>query len=641
MNKKITITQPDNVDNGFTYMYNINGVQGTCYLTYNLLGNLDKRTLLVTSEDGFLQNSKNLENFEILKQKMFYYAKTRGSFEVTKTVVNDIYINNVTIPNTGIAVHKYGPVPVFIFPEPIEIIFNGNKRKCNIAILPKVQGIKLANQIPIGTQSDIEYLNSLKIRLDIVFKKYLEDVGELLFDIENHSNITIAVKKAKKAMTVLKLSISSKINKIESNAKGIDNHLFRETRRIKNELLGMYSESIFKAKYASYFAMYFIEEMYNLLGFIKKNDFDLIDKFNDHDDYFQKLNSDLDVTLLEECFSYFRYDEGGKIKSTHLSNKTDNLWVKRFIDFSNFIYHLKEFKNSKSLDTHTPKIFLSYQYKSDSSNIVKNQIKDLIISFFKGKVELLDVKEDQAGTSYKDMIKSGIWLSNSTYTPLSEKTSISNEKYNWLAKESIHSESLRNDLIYILNEKTGNKILEHFKEVLINMNDYLTPNSRTLKQNKKNVLLKLNEQVHVKFDAETVTRLDENMKKQLKDNIEKLIYSKVIQIINMWLNQFDRKVVNYIIKTNKEIHHPTKMTQMARIVLGSNSKKSVTYFRNRIWNEVRKRKITINGVEYSLIKQIGKTSGAKYTNNISNILKALLDESDEVIEKLTNRCFKL
>ena len=51
----IKIIQPNENDNGYKYEFVINGEKGTGYLTYDLLDNLKKRTLLLTTKSNIIK----------------------------------------------------------------------------------------------------------------------------------------------------------------------------------------------------------------------------------------------------------------------------------------------------------------------------------------------------------------------------------------------------------------------------------------------------------------------------------------------------------------------------------------------------------------------------------------------------------
>lgn len=624
----IKVIPPNENDNGYNYEYEINGAKGTGYLTYDLMSDDKKRTLLLTSQTAILKRKGIWKNYEALRNQILFHQQRKSSFHTAKGIVNDMYTKDIRIDNTTIAVHKYGPVPVCVIPEVYELEFNGEKRQCKIAVYPYIKGVKSSKNI----QSSIAFLQSLTFRLDMILTRYLEDIAENFFDIENHSDLTSAIKKARNSQKIIQESIDSKINIILSTTRGINNELTRTKGRLKRELLENNKEILFKVRYASLFASFFINKLYQALGF----------SFDDVEKEFRKLklnnknfnfyiSRDSDLQLLRKSISNFHSNKGTLILENNFEGQTDTLWVKRFIKFSIFTHFINKENN---LNPHIGKVFLSNQFTKPSSQLIKSKIEGLIDEQFRGKIQLVAVKEDQAGGFLDEIVKSTIWLSDSTYTALPKKVK---KNYNWISKEAIHSESLNNQLLFILDKKKGDKSIEEFKNHLITINTFLSSNARNIAKSKERIIKKLENKLHARHSSEETNDIE--FKKSLVTDIKKIIHFKVINTIDAWLSQFDPEMASIIIEANKKLIRPSKMAVAAKSIFGDyNGQEKVAF--KKLWSKVKKRKLIINGIEYTLINKVGKTSSSEYKRNMHTIIKILLKD-DLLIDTIYKRCLKL
>lgn len=632
----IKIIQPNENDNGYKYEFIINGQKATGYLTYDLMGNLKTRTLLLTTKSNIIKNKKVKRSFEALQDQIQLY-KNRGAFYTAKGIVNSIYDKEFSIPNVSVAIHRFGPTPVCIMPEIFELEFNGKKRQCQIGVYPYIKnsGKKSIYGIEI---TKIEFLQSLKIRLDVILKRYLEDVAENFFDIENHSDLSAAIKKAKASETVLAESITTKIDLILSTTKGYANQNFYKVTSLKNDLIKSYSETIFKVRYAKFYAYFFINELYKSTGFSSK---DFKNKFRklkkEEVDYNANITSDTDLILLRKAITNYETGKGRNIIEENLSSQTTTLWVRRFIQFASFMHYLK--KENKG-NPHIAKIFLSNRFTKSNSQTIKIKLDKLISNYFSNRVQLLAVQENSAGNYVNELVKSRIWLSNATYSAIPDKNSDNdNSNFDWIAKEAIYSESLKNKLLFVLNKRQGDSLIDDFKEYLMKTENYLAPEARDIKKSKESIIKKINNKLHAKYDTESID--DELFDKSLIKDIDSLMELKVIYIIEAWLNQFSDEVATTILDMNLKLKYPSRIFKAVNLVFGKKMEtdKAKRKFK-RAWALIKKRKLIIDGKEYSLIISKGNASATTYEQNLPRIIKALV-ENDKKVTSLLERCYKL
>lgn len=633
----IKIIQPNENDNGYKYEFIINGQKGTGYLTYDLMDNLKTRTLLLTRKTNIINDEKVARSFEALQDQIQLY-KNKGSFFTAKEIVNSIYDKEFNIPHVSVAVHKYGPVPVCVIPEVFDVEFNGEIRQCRVGIYPYIKKKGSSDNLYGVQMTKIGFLQALKIRLDVMLKRYLEDVGENLFDIENHSDLSAAIKKAKASETVLAESITSKIDLILSTTKGHANQTFYQISNLKNQLIKSYTETIFKARYAKFYAYFFINELYKSTGFSSK---DFKTKFRklktEEADYNATIINDTDLILLRKAITHYEIGKGRNILEENLAGQTSTLWVKRFIQFASFIHYLK--KENKN-NPHITKIFLSSRFTKSNSQVLKTKLDTLINNYFTNRIQLLAVQENSAGNYVNELVKSRIWLSSATYSAIPNKNVGSlNTNFDWIAKEAIYSESLKNKLLFILNKKQGDSLIHDFKEYLVNTKSYLAPEARNIKESKDSIVQKIHHKLHARYDTETMDDLV--FDRSLIKDIETLMELKVIHIIEAWLNQFSDEVATTILDMNLKLVYPSRISKATNLVFGKKIESSLAKRKfRRAWVLIKKRKLIIDGKEYPLVVASGKANATTYKQNLPAIIKALTGDEKKVAS-LLKRCYKL
>ncbi|WP_027879251.1 hypothetical protein [Mesoflavibacter zeaxanthinifaciens] len=640
----IKIIQPNENDNGYKYEFVINGEKGTGYLTYDLLDNLKKRTLLLTTKSNIIKSKKVKRSFDTLRNQIELY-KSKGSFYTAKGIVNSIYDKEFNIPHISIAVHRFGSIPVCVLPEKFKVVFNGHERECRIGVYPYIENKAKSSNEHQALTSKLEFLRSLKIRLDVVFNRYLEDVAENFFDIENHSDLPAAIKKAKSCESILSESITSKTDAINSTTRGLSNQFFYELTKTKRELNDLYGDSIFKVRYAKYFAYFFINELYKIIGFSSK---DFKEKFrklkNDKIDYDSRIKNDNDLILLRQSILNYHSEKVDKTLEDDLANQTSSLWVKRFINFSTFLYNLREQSLISPLNT---KIFLSNRFTKSDSQTLRYKIEHLIEQHFANRVELITVKETTPGKFINEVVKSKIWLSTATYSVIPNTEDSDEANFDWLTKEAIHSVTLQNKLLFILSKSHNKNLIKNFKNYIDKSSNFLNPECRNIELAKSNLIRKLNNKLHAIHDINETD--DEGFNKSLIESIKSLIELRVINIIDAWLNQFSDDISSAILDINILLNYPTGISKASRKVfkwtsaIDDENENTLNDYKKKfryVWSQIRKRKLIIDNEEYMLIKQIGSGNKTKYQQNLDTVLTALIG-NDGDINSLIERCYNL
>lgn len=627
----ITIKPQTQNHYGYDFEFKVNNNLGRGFLTYNLLNENDDRDLLLTFSRNAIPNELR-SDYNKFEEEIIMYSKYNNAIGTAKTIVNNIYSKEINLKNSAVVVYKFGPVPVFVIPENFNLTFNQVTRPCQLAVYPNIPSLEYNSKMPIGIKSDVEFLKSLNIQFDLMMRCYLEEVGEYFFEIENHSDLRKAFRNTKEAENILGESILSKIKKITSstNGKHID-----DIQKLKDELLNNYSEVIFKTKYARLFALYFINELYTMLGIAPKN---YNDKFkalrevtriitkNNHA-YDQYINTDNDLLLLRTALMQYNSSQQMGTTIEDLECDSDSLWIKRFIDFAKFISTLKISYETPSFK---PKIFLSHQHSIPVPEVIRTGLLDLVSNTLKNQVEILFEKGNKPGMPFEEFIKSKIWISDSTYSIIPKTLYSIDEKeknFSWIAKESIHSQLLKNELIYLIDLDITDEQIKSLEETINSTQKYLSNDARNLDAIKKLVLEKLRARINIRFKQNNTDLLDANLQHIIHNVVPKLTEQKGLKVIEAWLNQFSEETARLILKANFILQLPTPIREATEKVLGSKDKRHITMFRNRILENTRIRKLIINGSEFELIRRTGNTKSMRYTQNIPNVFQCLTGSS--------------
>lgn len=427
----------------------------------------DDRTILMINPrqpHPFIENKDKAE-FERLIGLIT--ESSTGRFAGAKNIVNRLAENKAPdLPNVRVAVHKFGPVPVYVLPQEHTINHLNRSIKVNIGIYPDVRfnsGTKgVALRLPFLTTKS-EFVRSLDVDMGLLFQRYLEDVGEGMYDIKHHLNLAGVFDRAKEIEDVLAQSIKTKLDAVTPSLEVFQrpddsNQLF-----IK-ELFVREQDWIFTARYARQYALYFLNELYRHIGLASRSD-DYINGFRDMLTQFdallgpgymadarERLNF---VNMLSRAIrAYYsskrerRYDALREINI----DERQPLWIRRFVQFARFVAALER----EDLAPTAGRIFISCHHDVPVTEALKKQITDYVTTKFPNQVEVLDVNETGTGERFKSKIRARIWLSDTVSEIVPKNTEVQSgeraKDYLWIAREAEYGLLLGKRVIYFVEE---------------------------------------------------------------------------------------------------------------------------------------------------------------------------------------------
>lgn len=632
----IRIIEPNENGFGFKFGYNAGGFSGTMFLTYDLLEpNNEHRTLLLT-KDAFLVNDEQRPEYERFLRVLGNYQSTSGNTYGAKAFVNAINSDELPrLPNVSVAVHRFGPVPVYLLTERFDVHFNGVKRQARIAIYP-VERYEDEARRPVGVSTEVQFLDALTKKLDVVLMRYLEDVSEHLFDIEYHSDHDNALRRAKSVEAILGESIETKLDAILSTPSPSK----RDRSAIEERQLyirKMYRGVLLKAKFARLFALYFLNEMYDVLGFRSDDDYrsdlERIVQQDENTDYFE---NDDELSYLKDCLE--KYWQSSINATSSRQTSSIRLWVKRFVHFARFMSLVRGVSKTK----HNTKLFVSYHHDVPVSEIVRRGTSEVAAKHFPGEVEIVYVDQRTVGLDFKEQIKATIWLANGTLLVLPKSTDSINhgrkKGYDWIIGEGCHSLLLKKFVFFLEEFDIDAK---EFEEAIARFDDSLAVESRGGSKT-EDLRTAYKDQVKIEFSQQKFDPFDLNLEDRLRETMKFIVRDRFIRLVQGWLGMFEQVTATQIVKLNREIKYQASIHDVQRLLYGSSSSSNSRRFHNTVWKHVKRRARVHNDKNFALLINSGNGVKSRYEGGLQRFAEAMLQPSlfskDERADALKSAC---
>ena len=634
----IQIIPPTKEENRYRYRIRA-GIDYNAFLTYELPTTSDERSiLLINGSQQLPTTTEQNAEYERLVDRI---GETLGRFTGAKNIVNRIAEGEfANLPNVRIAVHKYGPVPVYVLPETYSIGYFGGDIQAQIGIYPKIaplnggrRGVNL--QLPfLGTKA--EFVRSLNVGLGLMFQRYLEDVGEGMYDIKHHLNLAGTFDRAKEIEETLAESIRSKLD-VAMPSAAMFRHPQSEDEKLVKALFEKEYNWIFTARYARQFALYFLNELYRMIGVESRSDsylggFGAIrDEFNAllGKDYVKNALRELPlVALLSRALRAYRDGDNDTLREINVDGET--LWVRRFVQFARFVASI----NLEQLPPTTGRIFISYQHDVPVTEVLLSRINDYIKSNFPNRVEVLSVRETGTGVRFKSPIRARIWLSD-TVSEIVPKSSVNiagnTKNYNWIAHEAEYGLLLGKRIIYLV-EKGADEAQIRAELKNRSRDGGLIPSSaRVPDWLQERLLESFTEYTRAMFAVDTTQTseqdLDPSIIRAIHGEAEKAIERRHRDILVGFHRQFPesaRRTLKHIQETVPYPKVANKKALASQLVTKYKSsykdQKSAEKAITNTWNLARYRALLIGERSMPLMRLL---DGKNYSGNLREIMKAL------------------
>ncbi|NET35351.1 MAG: hypothetical protein F6K19_25560 [Cyanothece sp. SIO1E1] len=456
-------------------------------LTY-LIGDNKRRYLLTHrspdisdyTEEKVLRN-----NWSLLNEKVERFQNQ--NLLAAKTIVEEIRENPNNFPNLKIAVHAFGAVPVVLTQNRFNRIVHGKSISCQEVIYIYKSASLLATK---KESAKPVFIKSLFDNYIFLMHKYFEDIGKVLSQIINSSNLNQSLELGKFIEEIIARSIKSKLDEtiIESNEdeknkrrkfkfrnswnsyinngknSTINNLELTPIELLRLRLFEKHSTDIFCAYYFRFSILYLLNEFYKLQGIRTKSDYYII-KTNEFIEEFDKLNeikpSEFvfdernEVNSLKIIIEKYRENDSNSLYK--LKEKYEHLGIESYIndiiEFSIFLLNLK----SIQLSPFKSRFFISYNHDFNENTVLKDQIEKFISdSHLVNISHPLSVQNLPIGQKHVEEIKTKIWQSDRLIALIAKDNgdNIIDNNYIWIAKECEHALNLSKKTNYFIEEST-------------------------------------------------------------------------------------------------------------------------------------------------------------------------------------------
>jgi len=624
-----SVEKPQSKDHSFSFLVRSEGTELRARLTYDLLSNEEnRRTLLLVTKPQTLSlsqalGSSNVELLQLEEELRSHEQLGKGAINRAKSAVNAIRDGRLPVKNITVAVHRFGPVPVYVVPEePLSLTLFKNPRQCRVAIYPALRNDSNPRNLLTGTSNPAEYLASLNLRLDLMLKRYLEDAGEYCFDLEQHSTQRSRIDAAKKIEDVLGESINKKYRDI---INPFPNHPQRaRLLRLTREIIEANGYALIQARFARLLVLYCLNIVYAQLGHSSNEaeylrelgglsqSIDDIFGRNAYSDARSNLRSILEMEMAVEALR-----RRVQVEVPPPSEFENLLWLRRVLEFARFTALLRQ-QREKAAVSVSPLIFLSHHFEVGTSLAVKSFLRETL-NQSRTRARLIEVHEKQVGEPFPEEIRTAIWLSNAVAPVIPAKTEKIGEDrrggFRWIARELEHGILLKKKILPFVERGADTKPVEEACED--NEAFFLAPEARRGSDWRDEIRQVLNGRVVVMFGPPD-TELETRVAYEAETLADDLVQSTILGLFGF----FSDKVQTAIAYAQTTARYPSSRKELDRKISG---------FSDAL-EQTNKRCLRLNGEVYRLIESQRIRGVHHYKAGLGRMIRAIRPElsKDEV-----------
>lgn len=612
-------------EGAYKYYIDAGGRVLPAYLTYSLFpSESERRSVLLTLGSEDLLSDEERAEFRQLTERIKESAG--GRMRAVKSVVNRIVEGQAAVPNVRVVAHKFGPVPVYVPRRMLVVDSLGGPLPVMVGLYP--QDVPLTASPFGGSKS--EFVQSLTVGLGLMFRRYLEDVGEAMSDIENHLNHAEVFGRAKEIEVTFGESVVTKLQALIPSPESLHRPASKHERLV-GEIFSEERYAILNAEYARLFALFFLNELYGHLGLGSRSEKYLAKLMNvahrfdrllgqgfasDAREFVPELRT---LSGVLRDYRVGRYEEvAGEVRGPGEAAT----WVSRFVRFAGFISRL----NLTKVSPVAGRIFISQAHSSESETLdvlIASHIK----ARFGGRAEVLGVNRGSLDAGLAALLRSRIWLSDSVFALLTDDSRGIDRGCEWVAAEARYGLLLGKRVVALVGEDVSAEALEAWRAKLANGYDpeYLGIGGtrHTLPRADDLPAIELRRTEPMSMDRATLISLEEEVWVAAQRRHDALLSG--------WLALFTRETRRTVGYINLLAKHPTTKRRLARQLL----KHYPDVYRNeaaagkaigRAWAVASRRVLLLDGEPQTLIHLSGgsrKKPPMEYSGNLINVLRKL------------------
>jgi len=392
-------------------------------------------------------NDEDYKSANLLESLLLAKRETGlGKTGAAKALALEIHEGKLNLPRVDVAVHKYGAVPIYLIPDAtVALEIFAQQRDCRIGIFVSGRERKSSEEDledhrgrPVNS---LELLRSLRIRPDLTFIRYMEDVGEYAHDLRTRRNWSYIFRYGRKMEESLNASVGSKIKTVlryavPKSTRGSEILLAAqdEARRY----LADYGGLLYKYSAARAIYLFILNHLYRAVG--------MKDKCDHYDSEYQdgwrkffvsvadrheSLDTDAELGALDSVWkAWHAADAEQELAVLQKDSRSVAHWLQRLVDFACFTSHLHHLKT----DPGTTKVFFSSRH-IESMSQTREEVARLFNRRLPDQAALLYVQSIRPGFPFADQIPPQIWLSDALFSIYSPRTDSDFKDRDWVSHE--------------------------------------------------------------------------------------------------------------------------------------------------------------------------------------------------------------
>jgi hypothetical protein len=628
-----SLVAPSQDNSQFAYRLRTAGGDVGAYLTYELsaAAQNDRSLLLVTKHPAIWRelDPADKENLSKLESEVLGRQRSRGVFHGTKSLVNELHAGQLVLPNTRVAVHRFGAVPVYVLPAAYIHQRPAGTEDYKVGIYPhrlfpySQNPGKYAN-LPVGSNSAADFLSTLRIDLHIQMRRYFEDIAEHLHDIEHHSGLSETFRRAKDVARILSESIEPKLDCVW---RGLRATSAPSARSLAKDIVDRFGDWLAIATYGKSLTRVLLNDLYKHIG--------LGDSGDRYKEEFLKLDRELSrrlassgadvleqTPLIDEIRTTFAAytDEHAayeKLKRMDISER----WLRRYMDFARFLAFLREMPLSPAV----PRVFISSHLDVPVADTVRRLIESYVERKIRPGLSVLAVHSKRPSTSIGEVIRSRIWLSDSIKAIIPRDTTpITDDRekdYLWVAREIEHGLLLNKRIVtYIESGTDPKKVTRDFAND--NMG-FLSPHARIDGSRTARIVDAFDGLTRTEFRLESGDSLPASIRDCLEREVEQVRDKRANDLLNGYVAMFPRDLTGLpFLLAHRHVFPSPKRVWVRQLMQATSLEEdeAARKFDNFI-RLARKYVLRIGAVDYRFVRTVMPRQ--LYDVSVSKILRAL------------------
>jgi hypothetical protein len=605
----------------FEVQNQVNSRKTRAFLTYELCpAQKFERTLLLCEDPYFFMALELAPNEKLaITTLATLLTKAPKNFKLgtTKQIVNQLVDREYSLDCIRVAVHTFGPVPVVVTSDEVQLRVHGRTVKANLAFFPKPNTTGVGNSygFPCFISTKSEFRKCMSVSPHLVFRRYFEDVAEDFHDLRRTLRQVDFYRRAKGIEKTLAASVGSKLQsfipKIPLTKAG------NPEQKEAWDYFISHAELLYEMAIARNWAIFLLNEVYQTMGVYSLSQ-EYKNRIIEYHNRFASLLGDKKANelrtksrllqFLDECHeTYHSVDlfQTGVIvvqKLLSLAKDAPGPWEKEFTKFAAFALLVRTIQGSSKF----VKLFISYHHEVATSEIIRVQVKNFIEQISKGRIAVLSIKDLPPGSPFPHVIRASIWLANGTIAlcPSDTRTisSLRDKDYKWVARESEYSILLKKPVLFGTQDGSDRMlILDDLRNPNI---EYLVSGSKLPSNEERadNLVEHFSGLVNAPFQVHTMNTSSDSLDPRLKESVSTFMDRQSLEALQTlfdgYFNQFEIEAQRALVITLARLGHRGRQSkkwivqEFVEHWKINNIDNSLAAFA-KMWKQVKDRKLNI------------------------------------------------